>query len=117
MNNSCWHYVKQFINMYENKQLFNATKMLHYVRYYKPEYKRRYYYRGKEDGVDSLPDVLFSYRVILQRTGFIRQMKKGMWMKVKYIPEHISSYKAKKDAYARKRPISLERLIERVKKD
>lgn len=117
MTNSCWYYVKEFINTYEDRQIFNATKMLHYIRKHKPEYKRRYYYRGKKNGVDSLPDVLFSYRVILQRTGFIRQMKKGKWLKVKYIPEHLSSYKTKKDAYKRKGFISLERLIEKVKKD
>jgi hypothetical protein len=102
MNKSCWYYVKEFINTYEDGQIFNATLMLHYVRDHKPEYKRRYYYTGKENGVDSLPDVLYSYRVILQRTGYLRQIEKGMWRKIKHIPEHISSYKTKKHAYARK---------------
>jgi len=103
MNESCWHYVIKFINEHEDGEILNATSMLHYVRKHKPEYKRKYYYTGIYDhvGVDALPDLVYSYRVILERLGFLKHIKKGSWIKVRSFPEHISSYKAKKIAFSK----------------
>jgi hypothetical protein len=86
MNKSGWYRTIEFINTLEDGEEFNTRLMYKYVRNFRPSYSATR---------------LFWNRVILEKLGFLKQIKSGIWRKDNNFPEHIGRNKAEKVAWSK----------------
>jgi hypothetical protein len=86
MNNTAWKYSIEYINSIKDDTPFDTRLMLKYVRKTKP---------------NTQPNTMFWHRVILARLGFLVQLHKGCWRKIKDFPYDVGKAKAQDVAWSK----------------